>query len=227
MPPAFLAVDGLIRSAKQQQVQTERHAHRLDGLGSHWPVNRMEDVVDGGNVKIGRGGSAALVDERKEGANVSMVLATRSRPLPRNSMSVRSGNGNEQAAVGTQDAPEFACIHPPRDRQGNRERAIRVRHCTVGIGHHPLALRIAPCRGINGRDRDIHAMPFQAGLSGKGAKVKAVTATGIKNNIAGRCSRISAMARHNGAVTPRACNRRRPVMATAVSPGCFDLRSCG
>ena len=43
----------------------------------------------------------------------------------------------------------------------------------------------------------------------------------------GDAGRISPIARRSGSVTPRSCHRRRPATAAAVSPGCFDRRSCG
>jgi len=54
-------------AAKQQQIQTERHSHRFGRLCSHRPINRKQDVVNGGSVEVGSGGDEAPIDER-EGA---------------------------------------------------------------------------------------------------------------------------------------------------------------
>ena len=162
-------------------------------------------------------------------ANASTVRATRSRPAPRNSTrSSGAGRATSRTPVISQDTPEFARIHPRRDRQDDRERAVGVRQEAIGIGNDPLASGVAPCRCINGRNRDVDAMRLEARLASEGAEVKTVTAAGIENDVARRCDdRSPRWRRSSGSVTPRSCNRRRPATAAAVSPGCFDRRSCG
>ena len=153
----------------------------------------------------------------KSCANVSTVRATRSRPAPRSSIEIlRRGKGDQQASVVAQDTPEFARIHPRRDRQDDRERAVGVRHEAIGIGHDPLAFGVAPRRGIHGRNRDVDAMRIEAGLASEAAEVETVAAAGIENDVA-RATRPSSprSRRSSGSVTPRSCNRRRAATAAA------------
>jgi len=97
------------------------------------------------------------------------------------------GKSDEEASVVAQDTPEFGRVHAGRNRQDDRERAVVVRHDAISIGHDPLASRVAPCRGINGRNRDVDAMCIEAGLVSEGAEVETVTAAGIENDVTGRC----------------------------------------
>ena len=147
----------------------------------------MQNVLNGGSVEVGGGGGTALVDECESGCeglnSPGDTIAAHSSQLDE---IVGRGNGNKQASIIAQNAPEFARIHPSRNRQNNREGAIGIRHGAISIGHYPFALRIASGRGIDGRNRDVHPMRVESRLADKGAKVKTVAATGIENDITGR-----------------------------------------
>ena len=143
--------------------------------------------MNGGSVEIGRGGDAAPIDEsevKRECLDGSgHAIAARAAQLDK---VIRCGNGDEEPSLVAQDTPEFARIHPCRDRQNERERAIGIRHEAVGIGHDPLASRVAPRRGINGWNRDVDAMRIEADLASEDAEVETVTAAGIENAVARR-----------------------------------------
>ena len=141
------------------------------GARVHRPVNRMQDVLHGGGVEIGARGDAAPIDERevlRECLDRSgHAIAARAAQFDQ---IVGRGNGDQQASVVAQDTPEFGRIHPRRDRQDDRERAVGVGHEAVGIGDDPLASGIAPRGGIHGRNRDVDAMRIEAGLRGPGCR---------------------------------------------------------
>ena len=145
-------------------------------------------------------------------SNVSTVRATRSRPVPRSlDEIVGRGKRNEEASVVAQDAPEFARTHPRRDRQDDRKRAIGVRHETIRIGHDPFASGEAPCRGIHGGNRDVHAMRIKTGLASERAEVETVSTAGIENDVAGRCGQDS-----RDGVQQRAQSRRDHAVAASL-----------
>jgi hypothetical protein len=174
-----------LRSLKQQQIQTECHSHRFGRVRSQRPVNRKQDVLNGGSVQIGRGGGAAPVGksealgECRDGSRhpITAGAAQFDEILGR-------GKGDEEASSVAQYTPEFARIHPRCYRKDDRERSVGVGYEAIGIGHDPLASRVAPRGGIDGRNRDVDAVRVEARLAFEGTKVEAVTATGVENDIA-------------------------------------------
>jgi hypothetical protein len=130
---------------------------------------------------------------------------------------LRRGKSDQEVSVVLKDTPEFGRIHPRRNRQHYRERAIDVRHEAIGIGHDPLAPGIAPRRGIDCWNRDIDSMGIEAGLGGEISKVETVTAAGIENNVAwgcgdGLCNRLRQRTGHAAIVQPPPpCDRNRRV----------------
>ncbi len=110
----------------------------------------MQEILNGGSVEIGACRDAALRGEGevpREGCNRSRDAVAAF--APNFNQIIGGGDGDQKASVGTQDAPEFHGVHPPRNREDNRERVVGVGHHAIGVRHHPLAFRVAPRRGIN------------------------------------------------------------------------------
>ncbi len=113
----------------------------------------MQDVLNGGGVEIGCGRGPALGDElefgleclHRSGYAVAACAAQFDEVVTR-------GKGDEKPAIILQNAPEFARIHPRRDRQDEGEGPAGIRHKAIGIRHDPLALGVAPRRGVDGRN---------------------------------------------------------------------------
>ena len=74
--------------------------------------------MNGGSVEVGSGGDEAPIDER-EGARECLDGSGHSIAAPAAKLCkiLRSGKGDQEASVVAQDTPEFARIHPRRDRQ--------------------------------------------------------------------------------------------------------------
>ncbi len=79
---------------------------------------------------------------------------------------------------------ELACVHPPRDRQGDGDGAVGVWQKAIRICDDPLACGIAPSRGIDGRNRYVDAVRIAAGLASESAEVKAIATARIENDVA-------------------------------------------
>src|SRR5208282_6693822 len=98
--------------SKQKQIQAESHSLRFGWLQSPRPINRKQDVVNGGSIEIGRGGNALPINKReavrkcfhRSGHAIAPCAAQLEEIL-------RSGNGDEEASVVAQDPTEFAGIH--------------------------------------------------------------------------------------------------------------------
>ena len=60
-----------------------------------------------------------------------------------------------------------------------------MRNEAVGIGNDPLAFGIGARGGVHGGNRNVEAMRGEAGLASEGAKVKAITASGVEHDVLG------------------------------------------
>jgi hypothetical protein len=141
--------------------------------------------LNSGSIEIGCGGDAPPIDEgeiARECLDCSFyaiaALASQLNEI------VRPGKGDQETPVAAEDSPKFACIHSRGDGEDDGERSIGIRHEAIGIGHNPLAARIAARRGIDCRNGDVDAMRIEAKLAGKGTEVEAVATAGIEDNVA-------------------------------------------
>ena len=120
--------------------------------------------MNSGSVEIRGDGDASPVGKRKVACKcldgAGHPIAARTTQL---NEVLRRRKGDEEVSVVAQDSAEFSRVHPCRDRQDDRERAIGVRHEAIGISHNPLASGVAPGGGINGPNRDVDTMSIEAG----------------------------------------------------------------
>ena len=166
----------------------------------------MQNVAHGGGVQIGGGGDAALIEEReavREGLERPVdAIAARAAQFDQ---IVGRGKRDQQPPAVAQNPPELARIHPRGDREQDGERPVGDRHDPIGIGHHPLALRVAPRGCIHRRDGDIDAMGVEVRFALDGAEVEAVAAAGIQNHVVGS-GRHGLRDRRDAGVPSRPCH---------------------
>ena len=173
------------QSFQEQQVQAEGHLGGYGGLGLHGAIDGEQHVLHFGGAEIGGGGGAALGAQGEKGGELGEGAggAVTSSAAQFDEI-VRSGDGNQQAATGAEDATELGGLTAGGDGEHERERSVGEGQKAVGVGDNPFAVWVAAGGGCDRGDGDVDAVGSEAGLGREGSQVEAVAATGVENSVA-------------------------------------------
>ena len=146
----------------------------------------MEDVVDGAGVEVGGGGGAALCGEGEVGMEgFDGAGGAISGGAAEFDEIVGGGDGDEEAAVGLEDAVELRGVATGGDGENEREGFVGVGDLAIGVGEDPFAVGIAAGGGEDSRGRDVDAVAAAAGEFDEAAEIEAVAAAGVEDLVGG------------------------------------------